>query len=222
MKAKKFIIFLIPLVYAQDDIFDIDISSFDADFASVTENNMDEINLIARQNNQADCPLTDPVTILAVISGFMGQNILPFNLYNFTNPPVIRSLHDLPSLRPWYGCGDRLCMYGTFFFNEMPRAFFTKCGTTIGDYLSVNEEDSIIQEIQNILEQFNVDLNIPVILPLFNIARLQQHRVGAMLGLSKCFGNVRVNGAIPLYYLAYNFFLTQEEVDALTKATFFF
>ncbi len=127
---------------------------------------------------------------------------------------MIRNLHDLPSLRPWYGCEDKLCLYGIFFLNEMPNAYF-HCSPQLKDYLFIAEEDALVGDISSLLP------NTAQIVPLFNIARLQMHRAGVMLGVSKCFGNMRFNAAIPVYYAAWNFFLTQTEIDALSATKFF-
>ena len=59
------------------------------------------------------------------------------------------------------------------------------------------------------------------ILPLFNNILLEQRRIGIMIGASKCFGNWRCNVAAPLYYLEHNFFLSQQELDALQTSSYF-
>jgi len=170
------------------------------------------------QLKQSDlCGSLTPEVLVQFAAGLNFPTLLQYNVYRYTNPRVIRNLHDLPSLRPWYGCDDKLCLYGTFFLNEMPKAYFTHCGKTVTDYLFVSKDDALIQALENLAP----DADVPTIIPLFNGARLQMHRLGVMLGASKCFGNLRFNAAVPVYYLAWNFFLNQTEVDALNATPFF-
>jgi hypothetical protein len=226
MKTKKIVILLCLLLstpsYSAEqgseisplglDDFNFSLDSLDEEFNAQYDQ---EIAHLLHQTRAVTC---EPFTSQNLVTFAVGLNfpvLEQFNIYKFTYPPVIRILHDLPSLRPWYGCDDKLCLYGTFFLNEMPRAYFTHCGTTVADYLFVSEDDAIIQELENLIP------DVPTIIPLFNNARLQMHRLGVMLGASKCFGNLRFNAAVPLYYMAWNFFLNQTEVDALNAAPFF-
>lgn len=201
----------VSTIYALN-IDDISLDTLDAELNSQYDQE------IANLLNQTRAPVCQSLTPQDIVDFAVEMNVpslLKFNAYKFTNPPVTRNLHDLPSLRPWYGCTDKLCLYGTFFLNDMPRAYFTRCGTRIQDYLFIAEEDALVGELSQALP------NVAGIVPLFNTARLQMHRAGVMLGASRCFENLRFNAAIPLYYLAWNFFLNQTEIDALNASNFF-
>ncbi|GEM_PF-3402409 len=217
MKIKKIILLLCCLTtlttYPQqlslDEIgFDDFLSDEPADYSQ-------EIEQLVHQTRLPSCEFSTQNLVTLAVTGNVLPALLQFNAYKFTHPPVIRNLHDLPSLRPWYGCDDALCMYGTLFYNQMFHANFTKCGTHITDYLNVAEDDALIGELESLIPF------VPEVLPLFNQARLQQRRLGIMLGASKCFGNLRFNVAVPLFYQELNFYLTQDQVDALNGAAFF-
>lgn len=189
---------------------------FDLTFESNNEMYGREIEALLHQTKFPGCEFDTQDLIDIAVGPFLNlPNFLQFNVYKFTNPPVIRNLHDLPSLRPWYGCEDSLCVYADLFFNKMAHAYFSKKGSYITDYLSIATDDAIIGEIEGLIP------NIPDIIPLFNNARMEMRRAGMMIGASKSFGNWRLNGAIPLYYLEQNFFLTQKEVDALNASAYF-
>ncbi len=221
MKIKKIIILLCILINqtsytAETLFFDIDENSFE-DSTENGDYSLEIAQLINQTRDPADCVFTTQ-DLVDIAVGTLGlPSLEQFNIYKYTNPPVIRSLHDLPSLRPWYGCDDKLCFYATFFFNPMVHAYFTRCGSFLSDYLFISQEDALIAELENLLPNGE----IPQVLPLFNVARLQQRRLGVMLGASKCFGNVRFNMAIPLFYQELNFYLTQAQVDALNASPFF-
>ncbi len=224
MKTKNIIIALCLIVstelYSDISSFDFDKINFDTLEEQLNSQYDQEIAQLLQNACSETCPTPSPAEIVeSVTSGGLFplklQNLLLYNAYKFTYPLVIRTLHDLPSLRPWYGCQDKLCLYGIFFLNEMFHANFTRCGTRLQDYLFIAEEDALVGEISSALP------NIAQIVPLFNTSRLQMHRLGVMLGASKCFGNLRFNGAVPLYYAAWNFYLTPEQVDALNATPFF-
>ena len=220
MKTKKILILLCFIISTRSystisslNFDDISLDTLDDELNSQYDQ---EIAQLLHQKSSDICDSLTPEFIVEfAVDPLNFPTLLQYNIYKYTNPPVIRNLHDLPSLRPWYGCEDKLCLYGTFFLNDMPRAYFTHCGTTIADYLFVSEDDALIQALENLAPA------VPTIIPLFNGARLQMHRLGVMLGASRCFGNLRFNAAVPLYYLAWNFFLNQTEVDALNATPFF-
>lgn len=228
MKTKKILILLCFIVstrsYSKEispistlDFDEISLDTLDDEFNSQYDK---EISQLLQKSCASSCPTPSPSDLVQLVTtGVLFplklQNLLLFNPYNYTYPPVIRNLHDLPSLRPWYGCEDTLCLYGTFFLNEMFHANFTHCGTHLKDYLFIAEEDALVGELSSALP------NIAQIVPLFNTARLQMHRLGVMLGASKCFGNLRFNAAVPVYYAAWNFYLTPDQVDALNNTPFF-
>ena len=196
-------------LHTQTESFD----GFSFDFPQ-DEPNFDQEIAALMQTRAGACDLDTQ----AIVNAFLLLNLPEFeqfNIYKFTNPPVIRSLHDLPSLRPWYGETDGFTCYGTVFYNNMFHAYFSKCGSKISDYLFVDKDDDIIGALENLLPE------TPNIIPLFNDARLQMRRLGAMLGGSKSFGNWRFNIAIPLYYLELNLYLTPEQVEALNFTPFF-
>ncbi len=226
METKKIVILLCFIVSTRT--YSAELSAFDFDLVSLDTFD-DELNSgydqeIAQLVNKAcaeSCQTPSPFDLVQLVTTenelfpLTLQSLIQYNAYKYTYPPVIRNLHDLPSLRPWYGCHDKLCFYSTFFVNEMHHANFTHCGTHIKDYLFIAEEDALVGELSSALPY------VAQIVPLFNNARLQMHRLGAMLGVSKCFGNFRFNAAIPVYYAAWNFYLTPDQVDALNDQPFF-
>ena len=224
MKTKKIILLLCSIaqatIYTETDSFSVDhfdqTIGFDDDFNDGETNYNQEINKMMHQTRgPSDCTF-DTETLVAIATGILNlPALLQFNAYKHTNPVVIRSLHDLPSLNPWYGSADKFTAYATLFYNPMTHAYFTHCGKHITDYLAVAPEDALIGELENLISF------VPQVLPLFNTATLQQRRLGFMLGASKCFGNLRFNIAAPLYYLELNFYLTQKQLDDLNAAPFF-
>lgn len=221
MKTKKIVILLCFIastqLYCSISSLDFDEMSLDDIPVGTSEYDQAIDTLLNKDANLCEI-LTPEFIVQSITSGdFLPiklQDLLQYNIYKYTNPPVIRILHDYPSLRPWYGCQDKLCLYGIFFLNDMPNAYFNRC-PCLKNYLFIAQEDALIGDLEDAIP------DIPNILPLFNTIRLQMHRLGVMLGASKCFKNLRFNGAVSLYYMAWNFYLTQTQIDDLNDTDYF-
>jgi hypothetical protein len=147
--------------------------------------------------------------------------ILQENLYRHTTGPVTRrSLLDQPALKPDWLAIDCWSWTGQLFYNYTPHVFFTENSPFIRDYLDLTNEN-IVSELSEVIERLEITkANIPEILGFFSTIKLQQHRAGLMLGLSKVFQHWAFDVRIPVYYLLEHFFLTKAEIERIENSTF--
>lgn len=154
-------------------------------------------------------------------------NILKEDLYLHTTGPVrIRSLLDEPSLQTYNFDNDYISLVIEPFYNYTPKVFFTKNSPFLKSYIDLNN-NNIINELsltqaqaQDLLNR-QLDADIPGILGLFNNIKLQQHRVGFMVGVCKQFSKFIIDFRVPFYYLLEHFFLTNPEIDRIKNNPFF-
>lgn len=165
----------------------------------------------------------DAAAILRLITCPTGlinvPKILQEDLYLKTVGPVtIRSLLDKPSLM--HPIVYDTCLWTLIaqpFYDYSPRVFFTKNSPFISSYIDLTNQN-IINELEN--TEF-VKVDVPGVLGLFQNIKLQQHRLGVMLGVFKQFNNIHFNFKIPLYYMIEHFFLTPDEVNKIENNPFF-
>lgn len=155
--------------------------------------------------------------------------ILKENLYKRTIGPVARRpLVDEPTLQMYCFDNDYISFTIQPFYNYTPKVFFTEHSPYIKDYIDLTNKN-IINELSTaqfkIKELLNnpeaIDINIPGLLGLFEHLKLQQHRVGVMLGFCRQYPRFNLSYRIPLYYLVEHFFLTEEEIERIENNKFF-
>lgn len=173
----------------------------------------------------------DAATLLTLINGALEQGnilrLLQQQLYNRTNPISIRSLLDLPSLRPYYldYCGFQAVVQP--FYNSMDPVYVTKHSPFIDSYINLGD-NALANEIDLILEDINnagvlsspISINIPQTLALFQTIRIQERRAGAMISVAKEYKDWNFSFRIPIYYLLHNFFLSDSEIERIRNAPF--
>ena len=213
---------------AQDDLdeFDLDEISIEVPVNTAEEQRSHRID--ATLTKACDNPLTafDIVEALTSPTPFghppiQLQNFLQQNqsLYQFTNPPVVRELHDLPTLMPFeYHCAPSWAFSANAFFNQTRKVYFTQNSPYIGCYLNLTVPDLI-----NLIatDEFPAD-NIPSVLDIVgkNLT-LEERRVGAMLDVWKHYKRWIFTAALPVYLVEHNFFLSQATQNKLLELPIF-
>lgn len=153
------------------------------------------------------------------------QNTLKLQLYNFTNPPVIRSLLSNPVLlmgriNPEEGCNR----FSTkLFYKEMRKSFLTPCSPFLSSYLAIFTDPELIAEIDRLGGIFGENLDIPAVFDLFRNIKLEERRTGFILGYGRreCDSRWEWRVFLPLYYFEHNFYLTECEQNAIKNDPFF-
>lgn len=161
--------------------------------------------------------LTDPKTPLPVLL----QDILKLNLYRKTNPPVVRSLHDLPMisehiLRSCYQKGFSIAV--TPFFNTTNRMFYTEFGDTIPSYITFSPDRDFLEKID---QNDFPNLNIADVLSIFKQMSLVERRFGAMTSAWASWHHWTFSAALPFYWNEHNLFLTDAEQERLMNLPLF-
>lgn len=179
------------------------------------------------------CPdQLDAATFLLLVSGALEKGsilrLLQQEIYNRTNPINIRSLLDLPSLRPYYldYCGWQVVVQP--FYNQMDPVYVTKHSPFIKSYINLGDQ-ALANEIDLILEDINnadvlpapIIIDIPQTLSLFQNLRVQEVRTGFMFSFAKEYKDWNFSFRMPIYYLEHNFFLNNTEIDNISRAPFF-
>lgn len=163
----------------------------------------------------------DPATVIAILKDLGAIEILKEDIYLKTHPLVIRSLLDLPQLRPHYyhifdwGVGAHL------FLNQTSAVNFGENSTGIKCYLALQDE-TLLEKIQctidtalGLLPNCDTDqeLDITEMLSLFRNGTIQQRRAGFMINGWKTSTPRRfdIMFNVPFYYTENNYFLTDKE-----------
>lgn len=174
----------------------------------------------------------DAATFLLLVSGALENGsilrLLQQEIYNRTNPIVVRSLLDLPSLRPYFldYCGWQVVVQP--FYSQMDPVYVTKHSPFIKSYINLgvpalaNEIDLILEDINNagVLET-PINIDIPQTLSLFQNLRAQEYRAGFMFSFAKEYKDWNFSFRIPVYYMIHNFFLNNTEIDNIKNAPLF-
>lgn len=160
--------------------------------------------------------LIDIVTILTGPPLFL-QNILPSDFYHKTYPPIIRSLHNQPTLMPLF---ENNCwsLSANAFYNQTTKQYFTSCSSAIGSYLNLSPSEDFLEQID--IDDFTT-IDIPDVLSTLRGMTLQERRLGAMLQFWGSVSNWLLSAAMPFYYIEHNFFLNQKEIDRLQNQALF-
>ncbi len=166
---------------------------------------------------QAPCTAQDVVDTL-VNSGVV--NLLKVPIYKRTNSILNRSIHDLPTFN-WVdihrGCFDLSVLP---FYNQTSKLFFTRSDPFIRSYINLTGQD-FIDAVEEVAELLRPEEASPIgeILPLFEHIKLQERRAGLYFRVGGHNNNWDVKFSLPLYYLERNFFLTPEEIEAISFST---
>lgn len=240
MKTQIKKIFLVSLLAFSNTVFTVNL------FANATNNcNQDckdccngaqivvpQRSSIATFEDPSCSEAIDAATFLTLINGALEKGsilrLLQQQLYNRTNPINVRSLLDLPSLRPYYldYCGFQAVLQ--LFFNSTDPVFVTKCSPLIDSYINL-EDNGLSNELELILEDINnagvldqpITIDVPQTLSLFRTIRIQERRAGIMASVAKEYKDWNFSFRIPIYYLLHYFFLSDSEINTIKNAPFF-
>lgn len=170
-----------------------------------------EREALARTNaNALDC-ITTVQLLTSPDSPFpiQIQNILQQNIYLKTNPIIIRSLHDMPSLQPLRTNSKHCSVYMRPFGFFTQKAIYTNNSPYLKSYLDL---------LENVLIKFiPADENISGIAKTLGQIKLENRRIGAMIDFDTTWHNWSLMLAVPLYYNELNLQLTNAEKSALEK-----
>lgn len=149
------------------------------------------------------------------------QNILKTNFYEKTNPPVIRSIHDLPLisahiLRSNYENG--ISIAATPFFNTTNRMFYTEHSDKILAYIALLSSKDFLGKIDQ-LDFTKID--IADVLSIFQQMSLVERRFGVMASAWGSWNHWTVSAALPLYWNEHNLFLTDAEQERVMNQPLF-
>jgi hypothetical protein len=170
----------------------------------------------------------DPAAIIGLLEQLDAFSIFQEQFFLRTNGLNNCSLLDRAILGDMECCRARTHIFGAdIFWNHTDRSFLTKSSDKFCSYLAI-QEASLLDKIQNAIDKaanftgnnsFNLD--VEKILGLFACGTVQQRRTGIMF-----FGtydwhhatthNLITRFMIPVYYLERNYFLTQDQQDAIT------
>lgn len=155
------------------------------------------------------------------------QNILQnFSFYKFTNPPVVRELHDIPTLMPFqYHCAPSWAFSANGFYNQTKKKFYTQQCPLLGSYLNLQVPDEILDYVDQLEEVFNTTTpvdQVPQVFDIFgNNLTFEERRLGAMLDVWKHYKRWLFTAALPVYYIEHNFFLSETRQRELQELPLF-
>lgn len=204
------------IVQAQSDIQDSDdITKF---FNDLNSGNADEVD---RAFAACPPPTCAPFTVLDDITGNLirVQDFLAFNFYCSSFLPVTRNVVDLPGLQPLTDRTDRLTFAVQPFYNMTSKVALSgrslSQSTSISDYFGFRNADLIDALDTNVKQKFNIDA--PRIVRLFQDATVQERKFGGMLSMAYRNDHHAFMGLLPLYYIERNFFLNNDQINAISN-----
>lgn len=167
------------------------------------------------------CNQEDAIEYIDLLTRIGLPDILQLNFYQKTNPPVIRSIHDLPLisahiLRSRYEKG--ISIAATPFFNTTNRMFYTEHGDTILSYIALLSNRDFLEKIDQI--DFT-KIDIADVLSIFNKMSLVERRFGAMASAWGSWNHWTVSAALPFYWYEHNLFLTDAEQEQVMNQPLF-
>lgn len=192
-------------------------SEFESIFDTITREDIEAIEHYRRSlppEQQQPC-LTDQ-DIIKLLVQVGAPAALQGRLYKKSNPIVIRSLLDLPSLLFLDDQTENFTFSGKIFYNQDREVILTDNSTRLASYLNVNMPD-FLQQLE--LEDFGID--VPDIFPLLANVRLEERRIGFMFSFCRRWDTVKLRIAFPFYYLEHNFFLNEEELSQIQDSPLF-
>ncbi|MCL4361453.1 hypothetical protein M1446_03800 [Candidatus Dependentiae bacterium] len=174
-----------------------------------------------RQTRDANC--VNPQIILDQIININGPTLIQnSNIYLRTNGINVRSLLDLPILQPIFPdrCSE-FCngFHVQAFYNKIKKAFFTKNSPFLNSYIDLSQQD-LVEELAN--AGFLNSSDFGRVLDLFQNIKLEQRRAGLMFSYQRTFpDDAYLRIFTPFYWAEANFFLNQNEIDAIKGDPFF-
>lgn len=161
-------------------------------------------------------PCTADIAVSTLVDGGI-VNLLKVPIYRRTNSVLNRNIHDLPTFN-WVdihrGCFDLAVLP---FYNQTSKLFFTKTDPFIRSYINLTGQD-FIDALEEIAQLIRPEESAPIgeILPLFQHIKLQERRAGLYFRVGGHNNDWDIKFSVPLYYLERNFFLTPEEIEAIS------
>ncbi|MDP3889122.1 MAG: hypothetical protein Q8Q25_01095, partial [bacterium] len=164
----------------------------------------------------------DPQNIIQFLNNLSAITLLQENFFLRTNPFNKQSLLDMPVLghEQCIGCDNRIFGFDLF-YNQTSRCNFTPDSTKLSSYVAL-QEGSLIDKIQKIVDQLSPDplapaynIDIQKVFNLFENMTVQERRFGSMLFWIQKWKNSIGHFRIPLYYLERNFYLSNDEQEAV-------
>ena len=186
---------LTSYLHAEDFDDEIDFELTEESFASPAEQSM--------------CMPADVVNLLLDLDALC---ILKQDFYLHTNELNQRSLLDYGLFLPDKFYAHPWQIGAHFFYNQTSRDNFTRKSTALCSYLAIFNE-SLLQEIQNRIREFNPGIELQDAVPLFANATVQERRLGIMFNGMRRWGDYRFRFLFPFYYIESNLYLTPEEID---------
>lgn len=206
-------------IYSDEDITELE-NFFDPGHIWSDEDEAIYIDMLSKT-----CTI-EPESVVSLLTTppiLLQDLLLNQNLYKRTNPLNTRPLQDLPALHFIalnYCFGEN--EFGvSLFYNQMRKAFLSKCSSDITSYLALGDASFIqkLDELVRSLQQSKFDA--PLILSLFNNIQLEERRVGGLFEYQRRSGCIDWRFQIPLYYIEHNFYLTPQEQRAIADEPLF-
>src|SRR3990172_6982135 len=163
----------------------------------------------------------DADAVLELLKNVGAIELLKEQTFCNTNPLNERSLLDLPLFLPQqFSRPEGWTIGGHLFWNQTSKQNFTTSSTSICSYLSFCSP-SFQAKFNNIInslpQNLRPTLNIMNILNTFGNTRIQERRLGLMFQAERTFKSWALRFFLPLYYLERNFFLTNSELEQITR-----
>lgn len=175
----------------------------------------DDIILPAAQEECSDLEAQNLVETL--IGDLDALCIFKQDFYLHTNELNQRSLLDYGLFLPHKYSARCWQVGGHLFYNQTTRDNFTRKSTALCKYLAIFNE-SLLEEIQRRIRDFNPGIELPEVAPLFGNATVQERRTGFMFHGMRRWGDYRFRFLFPFYYIESNLFLTPAEIDSIQAA----
>ncbi len=162
----------------------------------------------------------DPEKIIQILLDMGIVDILKENLFLRTNPLNKRNILDQPMgfLDRRYKHDDWV-LGSNFFYNEMTRCYFSQHSDAITSYLGLTQDsfldklDAASKKVKDFDDKFSFD---PLdALELFKNATISERQAGMLFWGQKQLTKWNVSWKLPFYYLERNYWLTEEEQQAL-------
>lgn len=153
--------------------------------------------------------------MIVLAESLKAQNILALNFYCSSFLPVTRNVVDLPGLQPLTDRTNRLTFAVEPFYN-MTNGVVLSAGTAtnISAYFGFAQAD-LIDTLDTNFAESGVDA--PHILSLFQNATVQERKLGGVLSMAYRNDHHAFMGLLPLYYIERNFFLTNDQIKAISN-----
>ncbi len=172
----------------------------------------EEVLLELAQHNADPLTACDAVRLLTN-PPIQAQILLQEDLYRHTNPNNSRSLLNLPGFYHHYFYPCENYFWVQLFYNQTSNGFYTKESTQLQSYVLLNNPNLI-----QIIEQFEIEQDLPSILAVLSNMKLQERRLGLMFGIQHIWNKWHARAYAPFYYLERNLFITPEEQQMLELA----